>query len=251
MKIGVLMVVHCDAENVNYALKGIYDFADVIVVVHSDTSWSGVKKSDGTLEILHNFMDPKNKLRIFTGSYPIQRDHRQFALNRVKEEGCNFLFVVDGDEIYSPDTLRGTRKVVEDNPQANCFGMRFHQMWKTLKYRLDPDRYFSVLWKISDDLCFARNARRLSCARKSVQVNLPEPICYHLTAVCSDEFMKEKMITRGYKNQVVKGWLEDVWLKWHPEMENLHPTKPSVYKKAVSIDTTKIPDFMKTHKYYE
>lgn len=254
MKIGALMVVHCDVENVAYAIRGIYDFVDAIVVVHSDTSWAKVKKSDGTLGLLHSLEDPKNKLRIYTGSYPIQKQHRTFAMEKIKEEGCTHMFVVDGDEIWDPTSLTGVRQTMEDNPDNWLFRMRFCQMWKNLGYRLEPDRYMEVLWRLADDLYFVGNARRLvykDNRHTKIRIDIPGPICYHLTAVCSDKFMKEKMTTRGYKDKVVKGWFENIWLKWHPEMENLHPTRPRVYRQAVPLDKTKLPEFMKTHRFYD
>jgi len=252
MKIGVLMVVNCDQENVEYSLKGVYDFCDVIVVVHSDTNWAGVKKSDNTLAKLRAFEDPAQKLRVTTGSFPIQKEHRTFALEAVRKEKCDYVFIVDGDEIYDPKSLVNTRAFMQAHPEAHLFHVKFCQMWKTLSYKLIPDRNIGVIWKLTKDLHFIGNARRIRYKKDDYirQVD-PEATCYHLTCTCTDAFMKEKITTRGYKNKVVKGWYEEKWLKWYPDMENLHPTRPDIYKKAVLIDKATLPPFVTTHVFYK
>jgi hypothetical protein len=70
-------------------------------------------------------------------------------------------------------------------------------------------------------------------------------IMHHMNYCRSADTTKRKLAS--YKNPsvsrmhpVVDGWFENVWLKWTPEladvMENLHPTHPQVWKRAVKHD---------------
>ena len=57
MKIGAIVAVNCDRENIWYCLRGIYDFCDEVVVVYSDTTWTGNKYEDDTVKIIDTFPD--------------------------------------------------------------------------------------------------------------------------------------------------------------------------------------------------
>ena len=248
MKIGAIIAVNCDKDNIEYCLKGIYDFCDKVVVVYSDTTWINEKKEDGTLEIIGRFPDPKNKLKIIKGSFNTQAGQRTVGLEYLREENYDYVFVVDSDEIYNPKSLLGVMSSIEQHKDSSTFEVNWVQLWKTLDYVLNC-RGLSVIYKISDDFRFPGPARQtLPKGRKSEFLSNVD--CFHLSCVCSNEYMKEKLATRSYKNRVVKGWYENIWLGWTPDMKNLHPTKPKKYKKAELFDKTGLPDFMKNHKFY-
>ena len=86
MKIGAIIAVNCDEENIWYCLKGIYDFCDEIVVVYSDTTWTGIKQEDGTVDIIDTFPDADKKLKIIKGSFLTQPEQRIVGLNYLKKK---------------------------------------------------------------------------------------------------------------------------------------------------------------------
>lgn len=331
MKIGAIVIVNCDKNNIWFCLKGIYDVCDKVIVVHSDCNWNGVPRDDGTLAIIQGFKDPDEKLQIITGSFTSQPGQRTVALEILKEEKFDYCFIVDSDEIYHPDQLQWARKTIEANPMINIFDVQWRSLWKTLDYMLVPDDgVLSAFYRISDDFYFTksrgtsykadviedraiakvlwnailevkkemtflkkalksredglkkrrkgtlkRRRNRLKRVRlkvereeeilenikkedleerKKVQTLFLDPnkiVCYHLTAVCDDEQMLEKIQTRSYKDNICSNWYEEKWLNWTLDTCDLHPVKPAQYERAVFFDKEKeLPLFMKKHTFW-
>jgi len=250
IKIGAIVAVNCDEDNIEYCLKGIYDFCDKVVVVYSNTNWMNEKKEDRTIEIIDKFPDPLNKLKIIKGSFVTQPGQRTVGLEYLREENYDYVFVVDSDEIYKPENLLNAKSFIEQNKNIQQFRVNWCQMWKTLDYIITPKGKLFVIYKIDDKFCFTGPSRNTSTPKKTKFEFLPNVDCFHLTCVCSNEYMKEKLGTRTYRNSIVKNWYENIWLKWTFEMRNLHPTSPKVYEKAILFDKTILPDFMKNHKFY-
>jgi len=260
MKIGAIVAVNCDKENIWYCLRGIYDFCDEVVVVYSDVTWTGTKKEDETVKIIDTFPDEDRKLKIIKGSFLTQPEQRNVGLKYLKENNFDYVFVVDSDEFYSPSTLTSARGFIAKNPNKLAFRVFFRQMWKTLEWVLVPNKEFFAFFKLLPEFNFTGPSRQAyygtksRSSKKHILMNM-ETIhnvdCFHLTCVCSDAYMKEKLLTRNYRDKVISRWFENVWLKWTPEMKNLHPTKPEIYKTAKLIDKKLLPNFVKTHKFYK
>jgi hypothetical protein len=256
MKIGAIVAVNCDRENIWYCLRGIYDFCDEVVVVYSDTTWTGNKYEDDTVKIIDTFPDEDRKLKIIKGSFLTQPEQRNVGLKYLKENNFDYVFVVDSDEFYSPSTLISARDFIEKNSNKLAFRVFFKQMWKTLEWVLVPNKEFFAFFKLLPEFNFVGPSRQAYYGRNSrkhiLNMATIETIdCFHLTCVCSNAYMKEKLITRNYRNVVLPRWFEDVWMKWTPEMTNLHPTKAHIYKKAEKLDKNLLPEFVRTHKFYK
>lgn len=322
MKMGAIVIVNCDRDNIWYCLRGIYDACDKIIVVHSGCNWNGKPKDDGTLKIVKSFEDSGGKIEIITGSYTSQPGQRTVALEILKNEDYDYCFVVDSDEIYHPKQLRWARRVIEDNPSIDIFSVRWRRLWKTLSYKLVPDDgEVFPFYKITDDFYFTerrgttyrtrqlkekaiaeqerevrfaekilkRRERQLKKEKRKKRMKLRERnvkqarktiererkvlerikkqdqnmegvqtlfldpdkiVCYHLTCVCDNEQMLEKIQTRSYKDRVHPSWYECKWLNWTLETCDLHPTSPTQYRRAIPSDKTKLPTFMNTHRFW-
>lgn len=326
MKLGAILIVNCDKDNIWYCLKGIYDGCDKIVIVHSNCNWNGEPKDDGTLEILRHFRDeedPDGKIQLIEGSYTSQPGQRTVALEILKEEGLDYCLVIDSDEIYHPEHLAWARRHIEANPDVHIFRVRWLRLWKTLNFRLTPnDGELSAFYKMDDEFHFTerrgtsyrtkqlkekvvfeawaafhhaekilkrrkkqlrkeKNAKKRNMREKKVRVahgkveearealriaknkKIPEKdrvkvefmdpskiVCYHLTTVCDDAQMLEKIQTRSYKDRIHTGWYERKWLNWTPQTRDLHPTSPPQYRRAVPFNREELPDFMETHRFW-
>jgi hypothetical protein len=255
MKIGAIIAVNRDEDNIWFCLKGIYDFCDKVVVVYSDTDWVGCKREDKTLSIIEAFEDPHHKIRLIKGTYTDQPGQRTVGLDWLKQNGFDYCFVVDSDEIYEPVQLQWVRKFLEQGKDALndivSFNIRWVRLWKKLCYCLIPnDAEVTAIYKLTDQFAFTE--RRGTNCDGQYHMMLPEckVVCYHLTCVCTDRQMKEKIQTRSYRDKVVLDWYKQKWLKWRLNVRDLHPTHPEKYHRAVMFDQTRLPEFMKTHKFY-
>ena len=66
-------------------------------------------------------------------------------------------------------------------------------------------------------------------------------ICYHLSYARDDDTMRRKFETNSHAKEFIGDWYEEIWLKWHPDMRDLHPVTPSQYKMATKDDFSRLP----------
>jgi len=106
-------------------LKTIYPFAHEIVIAEGPTKHfqkMGYKEStDKTLDIINNFPDPENKIKLIQGQW------------NSKDEMCNaflkpmtgdYVWHVDSDELYFIDDIKKIITYLDKN-QSTCFSMSF------------------------------------------------------------------------------------------------------------------------------
>jgi glycosyltransferase involved in cell wall biosynthesis len=119
MKITVLMSVWNSSLWLPYSLRGIYDFADSIVVIEScwvprDRPYE--TSPDGTADIVKYFQkneDHSNKVLFHQqGTTSSQVEGRNSGIYLVPSD-TDYVYMVDSDEFYMPEDLRLLRKTIE------------------------------------------------------------------------------------------------------------------------------------------
>jgi glycosyltransferase involved in cell wall biosynthesis len=178
-RINALMPAYNTAEFVQAALSSIYDFVDEIVVVEG--GWSkdaDIRSPDKTWQLILDFPDPSNKIKKLQFNrmpmpelYPfvseqhknkvMQFEHhlfyngealrqqliaRDFAFRKFSNP-TGWLFFVDSDEVYDPESLEGILELVEDvGDEYNSFtfwGKNFY-----FGYRYYAGEYYQRIIKI-------------------------------------------------------------------------------------------------------
>jgi hypothetical protein len=68
-------------------------------------------------------------------------------------------------------------------------------------------------------------------------------MCHHMSYARSDDALLRKITSFSHADEIVPGWYERVWLAWdaRPELEELHPTHPPAYRRAVRQPLEKLP----------
>lgn len=119
MKIGVLMTAFNEAEYLDWAIRGIKDWADYVVIVEGaylSTIRTSVevtlRSTDGTSDIIKKHVD-NEKVFLIETNQESDPQQRQVGLNKIKELGCEWMMIVDGDEIYNKEDLNSIRNQVE------------------------------------------------------------------------------------------------------------------------------------------
>lgn len=136
MKIGVLLSAYDCERYVEKCLEPWislkkYDVTMDVVIAVSNGQWLKFKEAgvspteDRTFEILSSIDDIdfiyKNK-----GSNVLAEEHsRGILLNYLQTQECDLIWVVDGDEVYTPEGIRNTIKFIEENRDVNGFYMHF------------------------------------------------------------------------------------------------------------------------------
>ena len=109
-----LLAMYClwsDDDWIESSLTSIYPFVRKIVCLFNSHPWAGVGLVDPLTEYLvRQFPDPENKILIIKGDWDDPKWGGQLLQRSVGFEICNaenipWLFLVDGDEIYTTQSM--------------------------------------------------------------------------------------------------------------------------------------------------
>lgn len=201
-----------------------------VVVLRGRTSFSGAPLDLRPLPAL----DPR--VEIVEGDWADEAATRNAGMEILRD--CDFVFCVDTDEIFSASALRFLCEVcVQKQPRA--LSCRLITYWKTCDYKIDPPENLIPSVVVRQDVRF-HHLRML--APGEVVLLVDRPLMHHLSYVRTDEEMRDKLRLFGHASEVVPGWYERVWCGWDldHEMQDLHPTHPEVFKKAVFMPSAEL-----------
>ena len=117
MKILALYNVYNEDEYFDYSLKSIYDHVDSIFVYEGcfketyDACECNIQSTDNTLNILDMFNDHQKKMFIISGGKPLpQLQQRSVIFDYIKTDEPYWLWLIDGDEVYSEENIAKIKK---------------------------------------------------------------------------------------------------------------------------------------------
>lgn len=183
-------------------------------------------------------------------------DHRNAALALVRAQFQEYdrVWVVDSDEAFTDKDFADLKAIVESTDGSAWFVAR-HAYWKSLEWRIEPTEGGPTVVCINPRYVpgfqWSRNPFIPSYTPSVPAVHVPSPVFvkdifqHHLTAVRSDEEMAAKISSFVHGPEIGGDWFENVWKGWTPEMENLHPTHPPAWKRAVKVDPATLPEALK------
>ena len=118
MKIAIGIIVFNTDFVLQECLQSIYPFADQILVAEGPVKFwqdQGYTTSvDETNEILHNFPDPENKIKIHHGQYS-EKNEQCNAYMKFLDSDVDYIWNVDSDEIFRPEDIGKLLHIIETN----------------------------------------------------------------------------------------------------------------------------------------
>jgi len=173
-KLSVLMTVYNESQFVEYAIKACLPHVDHLVIVegaYQETISLGAspRSTDGTIEkidrlMLDYILPPDTEGPIVSSIDFIQanektdKDQRNIGLQKIKELNPDgWCLIIDGDEIYEPDTFKMVRISMSNMEKTNKYAAYF----KSLTFVNDMNHYteqeFPRLFKITPEAKFVND----------------------------------------------------------------------------------------------
>jgi hypothetical protein len=210
--------------------------------------WSGaanVEKPDIEPDI-RALSDPDSKLRVIFGEWPDQESQRNFTLAHAMVEGFDYGFILDTDEVYDPAQLRAMMAYATAHPDVDCWHMRWHTYWKSLRYVIDPWEDYQPPVFVRLGTCgFVQSRNVLGSAHGLIPPEIG--VCHHMSYALADADVRRKLRTFGHAADVLPGWFDSVWLGWDRDrtLANLHPVRPAQYARAVEQPLANLPPVLR------
>ena len=250
MRIAALYVIYNEEDYIQQSLGSVYEVVDEIVICLTERRpWFGPsRRPDRTLDIIKSFNDIDKKITLRTGDWSSEQKQRQAALEIVKNR-CTHGLIIDGDEVYKHSHVQNLKNIAAAHPEMGQLALGMNTYWKSPLWRIDPPEPYTpiVITKITGSTTFtdlrATNETPVRLVDRSIA------ILHHFSYAKPSNKIRKKIENFSHANEIVSGWFEKMWLAWDsdPSMENLHPTHPICYKRAVFEDKKNLPEVMWEH----
>jgi len=223
LKIAALTIAYREEKRIAKTINCLKGFIDYHLVMISQTSWSGeVKEMDKTEQIATGL-----GCEVILGHWNNEVEQRNLGLAILKD--YDWVIIIDADEYYDPTSVKNLLQFIP-SASLRVYGIStMKTYWKTPQYIIDPPESGGRLVLIKPDVKIIISL----CVDESWGFLPDDIILHHYSYVRTDEEMKSKVDYFQNIEKFVPNWYENVWLKWTPEMENLHPVQPESFKKAV------------------
>jgi hypothetical protein len=122
MKIAIGMIVFEGDYVLKQCLDQLYPHVDQILIAEGPvTFWQErgkITSEDSTNQILDNYPDPENKLKVIHGQYT-EKDDQSNAYMKYIRDDIDYLWMVDSDEVYKTQDILKIKEVLQlENPTS-------------------------------------------------------------------------------------------------------------------------------------
>jgi len=261
--------IYREEEYIEYSLRSVYDFADEIIICYGPVDvMADIGEPDRTLEIVRAFPDPANKIK----HIEVRERWRSMIQMRnvaLSVASGDYMWIIDGDEVYTPETLALIRDEIVNFPEVMTFLVPCYLFWQDF-YTIMPNKSFERIHKITPGCVMVIPSLGAATAigrryRTISYIDLGDKydaLFWHYAYVRSDEYMRVKLeyYARRHDNYgVTKGvpnWYEGVWLASRTDMQavmskhgGLHPVLPTQWNRVYRYEGTH-PSVMENHPYW-
>lgn len=224
-KIASMILAYNEEKLIRGCLQGL---KEVFNIVSISTPWCGEHKSfDKTAEIAK-----EEGAYVIEKNFRTEGEQRTYISNLAKEMGYEYILIIDADEYYKPEHIEKMLKYIEENPAERYNVITEINFWKDEKWEITPRIRGAREVCVKTGLPF-RGYRNIDVPVKLIP---EEVVLYHFSYIGPDEKMYSKITHFSHASEINLRWFEDVWKKWTPDSENLHPVGPSYFKKAIPVD---------------
>jgi len=233
-------------------IENSYPHVDRIYIAYSVKPWgynpnARINYTNSfDLNIIRNskFID---KITIIEGDWLTEEEQRNSCVLQANSDEIDYLMIHDADEFYFHHDFEKIKEFIIKNPNNDIYTCGWISFWKSFKYITVPQNLNKI---VGNPQIFINLNRKINFERKrkptgSSIINIPDVICYHASYVLSNEELQEKLKTWGHHNDFnVDEWYNNIWLKWTPDMLNMHPVNSSAWYKAIEFNE-ELPEIIK------
>lgn len=214
-------------------IKGcLYGLKDIFSIVGISIPWMG---SHIGFDKTEDYAKEMNAY-IFKEDFRTEHEQRSAISRLAKEMGYDYILIIDADEFYLKEDIQKIIKKVEETKKDVYKVATEVLFWKDTNYETIP--------RITN--------ARVGCVRAGMEFRLTrnpvdifsldyfpkDAIMYHFSYAGSYDHIKSKIEHFSHANEMNPNWLDEVWNKWTPDNENLHPSlsAPHYFKKAIPVN---------------
>ncbi|CAM9252953.1 unnamed protein product [Discosporangium mesarthrocarpum] len=189
---------------------------------------------------------------VVVSQWATEEEQREFGSQLIREDPRGFkrVLVLDTDEFWHPVELSRALVLAARTPSVPFIRATMATYWATLRGVISPPEPLRVLWLMDPHRCHWYKDREIECLveggadtaggtadrHQGLELDSSVAVCHHLSYVRTDEEVLRKTSSFAHASDVQAGWFERSWVGWatNHSLTDLHPTRPSAYKRVVS-----------------
>lgn len=246
-RFGAICCIYDDEAWLEPTVESVYEACHSIWFLVGTRPWNGVPSDQqGLIDKIRSLPDPARKVRLVRGDWPTEAIQRNAGLDLLEQEGIEYCFVLDADEVHDGRQLKALMNLVRQNPQVDCWRMRWFTYWKSWRYRVDPPEADAPLVFLRTGAARFVDNRAPQRARE-VTIPIEAAAIHHMSYARTDQQIRRKISTFSHAHQIVPGWFDNVWKRWDQEhgLENVHPCWPSAYRRVIEQPVSAMPPVLR------
>ena len=272
MTIAAVFCVYNEEEYLEYSVRAILPAVDRVFICLGKVPYNAYNpaaregsRPDRTEVVVDQLERSNPKIRVLKGTWDSEVDHRNAGLQLCLEEGIDYYWLVDGDEVYRRDHLENIRKGIAGRPGVGTFIVKCHIFWRSFSYRIPAQQ---MSWR-------PRRIFKITRFRNTLGIHLPyrcrfigqnemnslgpiyefppeEAVFYHFSYARSARAMEDKFRTFSHAHEIRQEWVDQVWKRWpdQRQMTNIHPVDPPKFPQAFHVEAEDFPEILRSHPYY-
>lgn len=239
-KIGAVYCVYEDSGFLEESIQRIYSLMDKVVILIGFKPWNGIGNPESPKQTYNKCIgmhDPDKKIEIVSRVWATEHDQRNFGLDYLRNNGIDWCFIIDDDEMYNiGDLKKQLNEKILNSPTHTAFLTPHQIYWKRTDLVIENIQgAMPAFAKTTGQIRFT-DARSIVYNSGEIGVFHPqELVCHHYSYVRTDEQMLRKIAHFSHASPKLKTWYGNVWMQWTLDMENISPNGecPSAYRKAI------------------
>jgi hypothetical protein len=252
MKFATHIVLFGQDKWIMKCIENAYPHVDRIYIAYSEKPWGYNPVARTTYKNsfdLNKIRESRfyNKITIIEDDWLTEESQRNACVDRAKADGMDYLMIHDADEFYFHNDFEILKLFIINHPSYDIYTCGWISFWKTFKYITVPNLSTKIVGnpQIFINLNSGVRFQRKRGPTGNQIINIPNVICYHASYVLTNVELQEKLKTWGHYNDFnVDAWYKNIWLKWTPNMINMHPVNPPAWYKAIEFNE-KLPEVLK------
>lgn len=261
IKVAFGMIVFESDYVLKQCLEQIYPFASQIIISEGCVEyWQKKGKTtsqDKTNEIIENFPDPENKIKVIHGLYKEKLEQSNAFMYHVRED-IDYLWQIDSDEVYKTEDLKKMFKYLEINKPTSV-GVRSCTFYGGFErvltgFELKKDNFLRIFKYMPGTIWSEHRPPTMKYMLPLHKKHIDSETLfletgiqmYHYSYVFPNQvnnkiqYYKEHIV----KNNCIDNYFQDVYLKWVRgglrEVEGkylgVHETKPEIRGACYTIE---------------
>lgn len=152
------MTVYNESEFIGYAIESCLPYVDDLIIVEGAYQENinlgkTPRSNDGTLQIIEKYKN-NSKVHIIYANQQSDPQQRNVGLAKAKQLGSDWILLIDGDEVYTPQNLTLIRHLAQKYDKQNIKAVYF----QSITFVNNPQSYtlqeFPRLFKINPESTF-------------------------------------------------------------------------------------------------